>query len=218
MNKTKWSEEAWNNIQPVFEAVTRHPFLTGLTDGSLARDKFLFYLNQDALYLDDFGKVLAGLAVKSAKRGHVEDFLSFARDTIEVERQLHRSFLGSLDPAARPSPTCLLYTSFLHRQLAAAPLEVAAATVLPCFWVYKEVGEYILAQVKQPQNPFQSWIDTYGGDEYGRAVSRAIAMADELAEETTAAIRQEMTRAFELCTKMEWMFWDSGWRQEAWPV
>lgn len=213
-----WSDGAWEAITPVFENIIRHPFLVDLMTGALAREKFLFYLNQDALYLDDFGKVLAGIAVKSPNRGHVEDFIGFAGDTIAVERELHRSYLGQVDSAARPSPACLLYTSFMHRQLAVAPLEVAVASVLPCFWVYQAVGDFLLSKHPAPNNPYQSWIDTYGGEEYGRAVTRAIAIADEMAGGTTAPVREEMTRAFVLGTRMEWMFWDSAWRLEEWPV
>lgn len=192
--------------------------MKGLMNGTLDREKFLFYLGQDALYLDDFGKVLAGIAVKSPSRSHVEDFLKFSGDTIAVERELHRSYLGSVDSAATPSPTCLLYTSFMHRQLALAPLEVAVASVLPCFWVYQAVGDYLLSQTPVSENPYQSWIDTYGGEEYGQAVKKAIAIANELADQTTSEIRGEMTRAFTMATRMEWMFWDSAWQKENWPV
>lgn len=215
---SKWSETAWGAITPIFEAILRHPFLAGLTAGTLDREKFLFYLDQDALYLDDFGKALAGIAVKSAARDHVESFLQFSGDTIAVERELHRSYLGQIDSAASPTPTCLLYTSFMHRQLAIAPVEVAVATVLPCFWVYQAVGDSILAGETVPGNPYQNWINTYGGDEYGQAVTRAVAIADALAEQTTPAVRAEMTRAFVLCARMEWMFWDAAWRLEKWPV
>lgn len=215
---TTWSDEAWEAITPVFEKILEHPFLKGLMSGTLDREKFLFYLNQDALYLDDFGKVLAGIAVKSPDRGHVEDFLKFAGDTIAVERELHRSYLGSVDSAARPSPTCLLYTSYMHRQLALAPLEVAVASVLPCFWVYQAVGDFLLSQTPVPKNPYQSWIDTYGGEEYGQAVTKAISIANELAGKTTPSVRGEMTHAFVLGTRMEWMFWDSAWHKEDWPV
>ena len=213
-----WSQAAWRAVEPVFKRITVHPFLTGLMDGSLPREQFLFYLGQDALYLDDFGKVLAGIAVKTPHREQVEAFLAFAGDTISVERALHQSYLGQIDPRVTPSPACLLYTSFMHRQLAVAPLEVAVATVLPCFWVYKEVGDFILAGEKKAGNPYQSWIDTYGGEEYGRAVTEAIAMADDLAARTTPETRSAMTAAFDLCTRMEWMFWDSGWKMEAWPI
>ncbi len=215
---TGWSQKAWAAIQPIFNQITSLPFLTGLMDGSLERDKFLFYLNQDALYLDDFGKTLAGLAVKSTDRGQVDDFLIFAADTIKVERDLHQVFLGQLDSQAEPSPTCLLYTSFMHRQLALAPLEVAMATVLPCFWIYQAVGDFILAGGGPGGNPYQKWIDTYGGEEYGRAVTRAVGIADQMADNGSPMIREQMTKAFILCTKMEWMFWDSAWHLEAWPV
>lgn len=213
-----WSKAVWETITPIFDKITAHPFLTDLMTGALEREKFLFYLNQDALYLDDFGKVLAGIAVKCPDRGHVEDFLRFSGDTIAVERELHSSYLGQIDPSVRPSPACLLYTSFMHRQLAAAPLEVAVASVLPCFWVYQAVGDFLLAKGAVPGNPYQGWIYTYGGEEYGKAVTRAIAIADELADKTTASVREEMTRAFVLCTRMEWMFWDSAWRLEEWPI
>ncbi len=213
-----WSQDAWRAIGPIFDRIIAHPFLTALMDGTLDRAKFLFYLNQDALYLDDFGKTLAGLAVKCSDRRQVEDFLSFAGDTIKVERELHRSFLGQADARTRPSPSCLLYTSYMYRQLALAPLEVAVATVLPCFWIYQAVGDFILAGGRQANNPYQNWIDTYGGEEYGRAVRRAVEIADELAAAATPGTRAEMTEAFLLCSKMEWMFWDGAWRLEAWPV
>ena len=214
----KWSRQAWQSIEPIFEAITKHPFLLGLTDGSLSTSKFLFYLNQDALYLDDFGKVLAGIAVKSQNRKHVDAFLEFSSDTIKVERTLHQSYLGQIKTDASPSPSCLLYASFMHRQLALESIEVAVATVLPCFWIYQEVGEYILAKKPFPGNPYQSWIDTYGGEEYGQAVKRAVSIADELAAGSSDETRRRMTKAFVACSKMEWMFWDAGWREESWPV
>lgn len=214
----KWSGEAWRAIRPVFQAITVHPFVSGLIDGSLARDKFLFYLSQDALYLDDFGKVLAGIALKCTGRSHTEDFLGFAKDTIMVERALHREYLGQLDAMAKPSQSCLLYTSYMQRQMMLAPVEVIVATVLPCFWIYQEVGDYILAKHPAPDNPYKMWIDTYDGEEYGQAVERAVAIADELTAGTTSAMRDRMTESFVLCSKMEWMFWDSAWRLEQWPV
>ena len=217
MARNQWSQKARAAIEPVFQRITAHPFITGLVDGGLEPEKFLFYLGQDALYLDDFGKVLAGLAVRSPGRPQTETFLRFAGDTIAVERELHRAFLGGAEPA-RPTPTCLLYTSFLHRQLAVADLETAVAAVLPCFWIYQEVGAFILARAKRRGHPYQRWIDTYGGEAYARAVQAARGMADHLAEAASSAARARMTEAFVLASKMEWMFWDAAWRLEAWPV
>lgn len=116
------------------------------------------------------------------------------------------------------SPSCLLYTSYLHKQLAHAPLEVALAAVLPCFWIYKKVGDYILENQIKGDNPYQSWIDTYGGDDFERSVSEAISICDEIAGQCTKAGQEAMTRAFVMCSKFEWMFWESAYREEQWKI
>ena len=216
----RWSEQAWQAAAPVFARILELDFVRELMSGALSREKFLFYIRQDALYLAGFGKALAGIASRLDKAEHSQAFLAFAGECMAVERALHESYLGGVQDQERiePSPTCLLYTSYILKQVYDAPLEVALAAVLPCFWVYKEVGEHILAKQSRNGNPYQAWIDTYGGDEFAAAVRKAIAICDEAAESCTEARRLAMTEAYVLCTKMEWMFWDSAWKQEAWPV
>lgn len=216
----KWSEKTWAEALPVYNKILTLPFIQQLIDGSLDKEKFLFYIQQDALYLAEYGKVLTAIASRLSKPGHIESFIHFAGDSVAVEKALHASFKDLLGGgnAAEPSPACLLYTSFLLRQLSIAPLEVVVASVLPCFWIYKEVGDYILANQVKENNPYQSWIDTYGGDGFAESVQTAIAIADELAEACTPSQQEAMTKAYVTCSKMEWMFWDSAWRQETWPV
>jgi thiaminase/transcriptional activator TenA len=213
-----WSEMAWQAIDPVFSAITKHPFVAGLIDGSLAKDKFLFYINQDYLYLNDFSRVLAALATTARYHSDTEAFLAFASQAVAVERELHSSFLNQIFPTQSLSPACELYTSYLYKQLNAGSHEIAAAAVLPCFWIYQAVGDFILAQKPSLQNPYRSWIDTYGGEEYAAEVTKAVDIVNRLADETTAAVRKKMTAAFVAASKMEWMFWDSAWRLETWPV
>src|SRR2546422_3980593 len=44
----------WAEARPIFDAILVHPFLRGLTDGGLGRERFAFYAVQDALYLGAF--------------------------------------------------------------------------------------------------------------------------------------------------------------------
>ena len=216
----QWSEQAWQAALPAYTKILDLPFLHELMDGSLPREKFRFYIQQDALYLNGFGKALAGIAAKLEKIEHMQTFVTFAGDIMQVEREMHQSFydvLGDMDNL-EASPACQLYVSYMLRQLADAPVETALASVLPCFWVYKEVGDHILANQTKGDNQYQNWINTYGGEEYGAAVARAIAVCDELAANCTKKQREAMTKAYVLCTKMEWMFWDSAYRLEQWPV
>ena len=215
----KWSENAWDAIKPIYKKTLELPFIRELMNGTLDREKFVFYIQQDALYLSDYGKILTAIATKLTKPAHIEAFIRFAGESMAVEKELHEAFFTELNAKEQqaPSPSCLLYTSFLLRQLN-APIEVMAAAVLPCFWIYKEVGDYILANQVKENNPYRAWINTYGGEEYARSVEKAIAICDELAGLCTAEQQRAMTEAFVMCSKLEWMFWDSAYNLEQWNV
>lgn len=216
----KWSEQAWKAAKPVYDKIIIHPFIQGLINGTLDNEKFVFYIKQDALYLAEYGKVLTGIASKLTNSAHIESFIHFAGDSVAVEKELHASFVSKIDMnnTTEPSPGCLLYTSYLLRQLANAPVEVIAAAVLPCFWIYKEVGDYILEHQTKGENPYQDWIDTYGGEAFAQSVASAIAICDELAGKCTNEQCEAMTDAYVMCSKLEWIFWDSAWRLEKWAV
>jgi thiaminase/transcriptional activator TenA len=213
-----WTGDAWRSIAPILSKIHEHPFVASLAAGTLPRETFFFYLGQDSLYLEDFAKVLTGLAEAAADPGDAALLRSFAGQAVEVELELHRSYLSDL-PKAAISPACELYASYLYKQLFLGPWAAALAAVLPCFWIYQDVGDHIVqASRHQAGNPYQAWIDTYGGEEYAAAVQAAKDMADRAAGRADDDIRGQMTAAFVMASKMEWMFWDSAWRLEAWPL
>lgn len=214
----KWSDEAWRRIEGIYTQILEHPFINDLMSGELDRETFNFYLQQDSIYLAEFGKVLAGI---SAKLDNPEDrkcFLSFASNTVSVEQAVHQFYLNENKKIKTASPSCLLYTSFIHKQLATATVQEAAAAVLPCFWIYKKVGDFILENQIKGNNQYQNWIDTYGGEEFAQAVDKAIDICDRLAMKTSIEIRKKMWEAFVKASKMEWIFWDSAFKKESWPV
>ena len=214
----KWSEQAWAECEPIWAEIQKLPFLHELVNGCLPKEKFLFYLQQDAFYLAGYGKILAAIAARLENKEWREAFLHFSADTVSVEQALHQFYLKGNREGSEPTPTNLLYSGHMWRQLACASTEEALAAVLPCFWVYKEVGDYILANQTQGDNPYQSWIDTYGGEVFARAVAQALLIVDSYAANCTDAQQQRMTQAFKLSFKMEWLFWQSAYEMEQWRV
>ena len=67
-------------------------------------------------------------------------------------------------------------------------------------------------------NPYQPWIDAYGDPAFGDKVEHARALTDRAAAAATEALRARMHAAYRRASQYEWMFWDSAWRLEAWPV
>ena len=214
----KWSDEAWEAALPVYRKILEHPFVEQLARGELAAEQFAFYLRQDSIYLSHYARVLAHIASRLSDTEQTASFLRFAADGIKVEKALHASFLGGDTPTQQQiSPTCLLYTSVLESQ-ATAPVEVEAAAVLPCFWVYQRVGEEILARQRGDGNPYMRWIATYADPAFGESTRRAVAVCDALAARAGGEVRRRMTDIFVRCTKMEYLFWDSAGQLETWII
>lgn len=213
---SRWSETAWEAALPVYRNILTLPFVCKLADGTLSREHFEFYLGQDSLYLDVYSRVLAHTASRLSRKDHVESFLRFALDGIEVERAMHSTFLNGAKPDGM-TPSCMLYTSIL-RAAATSPVEVEAAAVLPCFWIYQEVGRSILSQANLDANPYSQWISTYADETFAASTSRAIDICDELAAATTDTVRRAMIDIFVCCAKMEWLFWHSAYNLEQWKI
>jgi thiaminase/transcriptional activator TenA len=216
-----FTENLWQTTLPVYEEILRHPFIRELTDGSLARERFLFYMKQDALYLRDFSRALALTGARLPDAAAAQAFLGFAHGVFTVERQLHESFFEEYGETldAEAAPACFAYTQFLLAAATTDTHRVAAAALLPCFWIYREVGNEIVsrAQAGIKTNPYARWIEMYSGDEYDDSVTRAIAVVEALGTEASEPERRAMQRAFEHSAHLEWMFWDSAYRLEQWP-
>ena len=178
---------------------------------------------QDALYLEQYSRALAVAAAKAPDADAMQRFAHAAEEALVVERALHGGFFETfgIDPhqaaAAEPSPTCYGYTNFLLSVAHVGSYEELVAAILPCFWIYWDVGNQI-AKEAGADNPYQAWIDTYSDPGFGEAVDAVIAITDRTAATSTDARREAMLRAFKRSTQYEWMFWDSAYRLAGWPI
>jgi thiaminase/transcriptional activator TenA len=218
-----FSLESWDATADLRRAIHAHPFNRELAAGTLRRDRFQTYMLQDAIYLVAYSRALAAASTRAPSLSAQEFFAEASRTALMVERTLHERYLaefgigGEQAEAAEPSPTCLGYTSFLLATAQAGSYETLVAAILPCFWIYWDVGTAI-AKVSVPDNPYQAWIDTYADEGFGHAVEQARNATDEAARGLDPTRLSEMHRAFRRCSQYEWMFWDAAYRLERWPV
>ncbi|MCX2486449.1 thiaminase II [Pedobacter sp. MR2016-24] len=214
----KWSEHTWNKTSEIYNRILNMPFITQLAAGTLDIEKFKFYMVQDANYLEYFGRTLSLIAARVPDIGDVLHFIRFAEGAIVVENELHESYFKEfgIEEKAALSPTCHHYIHFMQSTAALAQVETAVAAVLPCFWIYKKVGDFILESQGTIHNPYRNWINTYAGDEFGLLVQKAIDICDKAAEQCTLAQQEKMTEAFITASRLEWAFWNSAWEKEKW--
>ncbi len=215
-----FTDELWQSTLPVYEEILLHPFIEELTTGSLSRERFVFYMKQDALYLRDFSRALALAGSRLPDLAAAQSFMGFAHEVFAVERQLHETYFQdytvSLD--VDRAPACFAYTQFLLATASTDTHHVAAAALLPCFWVYREVGNTIVSRAERhlQSNPYARWIETYSGEAFDESVRRIIEIVEALGQEASLNQRRSMQQAFGKSVRLEWMFWDSAYRLEQW--
>jgi thiaminase/transcriptional activator TenA len=213
----------WQAMDGIFTRILAHPFVAGLTDGSLPREAFAHYVVQDAHYLVDYARALAIVGAKAREVEGIAMFAGHAHGAIEVERSLHAGLfaeMGITPEAVRATPvmpTTLAYTSYLLRSCHQGSFTEGLAAVLPCYWIYAEVGARLLAR-SSPDPLYARWIGTYGGEEFGRIVAEVLALVDRVGETACAAEEAAMRDHVVTTSRYEWMFWDAAWRRETWPV
>nr|WP_312986931.1 thiaminase II [Comamonas koreensis] len=213
----------WQANQALYQRTLDHPFNRELAAGSLSVERFRHYMIQDAHYLVAYGRALAVAAAKADQAEGVVQFANAANEAVVEERKLHDGFMRDFGitpqdfAATLLTPACHHYTSFLLANSWSESYPVALAGLLPCFWIYAEVGRDIHAR-SQPGNPYQAWVDTYASEEFHAAVRAVIATIDRVADTADSATRTRMAEAYRYSAELEWMFWDSAYQLGSWPT
>ena len=214
-------DELKTAVADILPKIYLHPFNQELALGTLPIEKFIFYLNQDALYLVDFAKALALTAARLPHDHQSELFMQFSMNALKAERDLHMNFLKKYSIAPhtshKQSPFCFMYSNYLLHMASMADVEVAVASLLPCFWIYQQVGQRAFTK-KIAHNPYQMWIDLYSSLEFNHSVDLMIATLNDLALHASMQCKQKMLNAFRQATLCEWQFWQGAYLQQTWPI
>lgn len=213
-------ESWWRRIEPVRRGIDGLPFIRGLADGTLAGDPFRFYLAQDALYLRDYARVLAEASRLAPTPEEQAFWAQGAQGAIAGELELHASWLtpeqGVVEGTfrAEPAPATTAYLDHLRAAAFQGDYAVLVAAVLPCYWLYADLGERLHAgafgeRARDPQHPYASWLATYADPVFAEAADRAIAITAATAAAADPATRERMFRAFEEAARHELAFFDA---------
>ncbi|ASK65480.1 bifunctional hydroxymethylpyrimidine kinase/phosphomethylpyrimidine kinase [Brachybacterium avium] len=209
-----WTAALWAAGSSLAAQVAGSGFVRALVEGSLTGPAFEFYLAQDALYLARYSRALAALAEASTTASGRTFWAESPRTCLTVEAELHRSWL-SAEPAedgTAISPVTSAYTDFLLAHALGSAAPVTAAAVLPCFWLYAQVGGD-LAEIA-PGHPYAAWLETYRDPGFVEGVQGALGEVEREVAAATPAQRAAATRAFLLACRHELEFFEQARRLE----
>ena len=222
MNGLSVCERMHQAAAPVWASCLHHPFVTGLGDGTLAVEKFRYYMIQDYLYLLDYAKVFALGVVKAREPELMRAFARSVDDTLNGEMNIHRAYMKRLGisleqaAAARPAQDNLSYTSYMLSVAHAGTTAEITAAILACSWSYAEIGRELAKRPGALEHPlFGEWIQGYSSEEYVQANGALIEQMNRLAEGLSPAQTDRLTEIFVRCSRYELAFWDMAWEIRA---
>lgn len=203
---------------PVWEACLRHPFVTGIGDGTLDMEKFRYFMLQDYLYLFDYARVFALGVVKARDPELMRIFAANVDAILGGEMKIHRAYMKRLDIteeqvfSIKPALANLSYTNYmLSVAQTGGPMEIVAS-ILACSWSYAEIGQALAAIPGAAEHPFYGeWIRGYASEEYAATNQALIELMDSLAADAGEEQLAYLTDVFVNCSRYELGFWDMAW-------
>jgi thiaminase (transcriptional activator TenA) len=219
----KFSQQLRKEADAIWQASFDHPFVKGIATGELPQENFRYYVMQDAYYLSHFAKIQALGAAKADDLQTTARMAAHAQGTYEAELSLHDNFSKRLGITKedmenfKPAPTAYAYTSHMYRAAYEGHIGDVIAVILPCYWLYYEIGERLKAET--PQEPiYQEWIAAYGGDWFRELVEEQINRLDTIAESVTEKDRERMKEHFILSSYYELDFWEMAYSLQEWST
>ena len=214
-----FSEQLRIEAEPIWTRIFNHPFLREIKDGTLPLEKFQYYLGQDYLYLEGFGRTVAMTLAKAPDSDLLEELAH--RVMTPIERPLHHKLLSeaglSMDDVRRGtrSPTNTAYGNHMLTTASLHGLGPAAACLLPCPWTYHLLKD----ELGPSEHPLYSqWTAFYVAGLLQNSVDAWCSFVDRMAESAGPQELEAMRQAFLTSSRYELMFWEMAYNMEQWPV
>ncbi|MBW7995164.1 MAG: thiaminase II [Candidatus Glassbacteria bacterium] len=214
-----FSEQLAVSCGEKWERMHTHPFVKEIGLGTLPKDKYRFYLEQDYIYLIEFCRLLGLLASKAPDLETMGKFKDLLALTLEYEMDLHVRTCAEFGvdrqqlEKVKPAPFCLAYTSYLLNTAGAGEFADGVVALLPCAWGYYEVGRRLAERGLPEEQCYREWIETYSSAEMAELVAYLRGLTDSFGAEATEAGKKRWSEIFERSVEFEIMFWEMGYHK-----
>jgi hydroxymethylpyrimidine/phosphomethylpyrimidine kinase len=209
----EFAAELRRTADPDLEAIYELEFIRDLAAGTLVEEQFAYYLAQDAIYLNGYSRVLARASALAPTEAAQLFWARSAQQCLDVESELHRSWLSTRSVEHVLGPVTKSYVDHLLAASASGSYGVLVAALLPCFWLYAEVGKTLHSQFLEAgapaSHPYAEWLRTYADEDFAQATREAIAMVDEAGRKASLDDRTAMLEAFKHSSSFEVEFFDA---------
>jgi thiaminase (transcriptional activator TenA) len=178
------SQKLWQANQDLAEASLHNPFVQGLGDGSLPKGKFVYYVGQDAFFLEAFARAYSISAAKAPDWESFQVFHSLTNGALQ-ELNLHQGYAQQWDVdivTVAPGKATRQYTDFLLSIAWSQSVGITAVAMSPCLRLYAYLGQKLAHNRSEEDiatNAYADWITTYSSSEFDVLVQQLDGLVDK---------------------------------------
>ncbi len=223
MAEYMFTDEAHERNRALWRAILDHPFVRGIGDGTLGRDRYEFYLKQDYLYLIEYSRSLAIAAAKGESLSEMRQFSSLLSLTLTTEMELHRKTCAAFGigpqelERTEPALITTAYTNTLLRTCYEGTDGNLFAVLLPCEAGYVEIAEHLSSRGAPEPEHYRSWIETYSSPEMKELVNWLSDRMNSVASRGQSQDRERWHRLYRTSARFELLFFQMAWEMADWP-
>ncbi|MEI3598771.1 MULTISPECIES: thiaminase II [unclassified Oceanobacillus] len=221
----QFTDRLWKKVQPIWEAYLEHPFVKGIGDGTLDKEKFKHYMKQDYVYLIEYSRVFAIGSAKSPDLHTMTMFANLLHGTLNMEMELHREYAARFGITSEeleetePSATMTAYTSYMLNVSQLGGVENAIASVLACAWSYNYIGKELAKNPESLEHEFYgNWIQMYSSEGFTELAENCQKLINDYAAGKSEKELQALEDIVVKTSKFEYMFWEMAENIEMWPI
>ena len=225
-----FADELKLSVTETWKKILNHKFINEIYNDTLPIDKFIFYLKQDQIFLDEFCRFLRMVKQKSDDNiDLVKLFDSILYSTVNFEMKMQDQIIADCSDLTSPSSdirrnhrhllpskTTLEYIFYLRQVSTNGSMGECVSVIMPCPWTYLEIAQKLSKsrRIQDNQVFYKKWIRFYSSDDSYRQVNdlkKILCVLADDEEEADDKDKLAMKKHFATACRYELLFWDMAY-------
>ncbi|TKX33512.1 TenA family protein [Campylobacter taeniopygiae] len=206
----------------IWNEYIHHNFVKRLEDETLSKEQFLFYLKQDYMYLINYSKCYARLALNANTVEELRFAIKFQNYTLEGELELHKSILelGIDTSHFNEKDESLINIAYSRYILSVGEngdfLDMLIA-LSACAIGYGYIGNEIcknISKEKLQNHLYKEWILTYSSQEFQATVKEFEDFVNSYSDQISEEKFKKLNSIFHNVVRLEIAFWEHSLKMQ----
>lgn len=209
--------ETISKVLPIWDACIETPFIKEMQSGTLAIEKFKFYMIQDSIYLKNYARIFGKAIFHSERMKDIKIYYSILSFVTDSEAAVRLNYLKQFDLCEEDIETMLPtsvnqeYINFMMTIAEKGDCREILMAVLPCMLSYTYIFQKIANTPETVRSVYWDFIKDYADEQILKEYREWCNFADEKCRNVDEHEKLKLQSIFEKASQLELDFWNMAY-------